>query len=284
MTQRQNGSICAEEYVVKRGDSFYLIAHKLGVPLRDLLAANRDIHPARLMVGDVLCIPREEDDRPQTGGTAAPAPDAPSLDSGSSGSGNAGNSGANGSGNAGNSGANGSGSSSSAGNSSTGSSGNNSSAGNSGANGSGSSSSAGSSGSGNSGATSPGSNGNTGSSASPDASPTPVPAPACPLEEQVTVRPGETVADIQLQSLLSRNTLQTANPSVDLDALRAGQTLCVPAENTACTLPSTYTLVEGETLESVAMRFNLPLGSLLRVNPCLAPQDFEEGVTVILPR
>jgi|GEM_PF-6161797 len=65
MTQRQNGSICAEEYVVKRGDSFYLIAHKLGVPLRDLLAANRDIHPARLMVGDVLCIPREEDDRPK---------------------------------------------------------------------------------------------------------------------------------------------------------------------------------------------------------------------------
>ena len=25
---------CAEEYTVKRGDSFYLIAHKLGVPLR----------------------------------------------------------------------------------------------------------------------------------------------------------------------------------------------------------------------------------------------------------
>lgn len=268
MTQRQNGSICAEEYVVKRGDSFYLIAHKLGVPLRDLLAANRDIHPARLMVGDVLCIPREEDDRPQTGGTAAPAPDAPSPDSGSSGSGNVGSSGANGSG-----------SNSSAGNSGANGSGNSSSAGSSGANGSGSNSSVG-----NSGATSSGSNGNTGSSASPDASPTPVPAPACPLEEQVTVRPGETVADIQLQSLLSRNTLQTANPSVDLDALRAGQTLCVPAENTACTLPSTYTLVEGETLESVAMRFNLPLGSLLRVNPCLAPQDFEEGVTVILPR
>lgn len=49
------------------GDSFYLIAHKLGVPLRDLLAANRDIHPARLMVGDVLCIPREEDDTPSAG-------------------------------------------------------------------------------------------------------------------------------------------------------------------------------------------------------------------------
>ena len=57
MTQNHTEKICAEEYTVKRGDSFYLIAHKLGVTLRDLLAANRDIHPARLMVGDVLCIP-----------------------------------------------------------------------------------------------------------------------------------------------------------------------------------------------------------------------------------
>lgn len=57
--------VCGYEYTVKRGDSFYLIAHRLGVPLRDLLDANSDINPARLMVGDVLCIPMEEDDRPQ---------------------------------------------------------------------------------------------------------------------------------------------------------------------------------------------------------------------------
>lgn len=56
--------ICAYEYTVKRGDSFYLIAHRLGVPLRDLLEANSDVNPARLMVGDVLCIPMEEDDAP----------------------------------------------------------------------------------------------------------------------------------------------------------------------------------------------------------------------------
>ena len=57
--------VCAYEYTVRRGDSFYLIAHRLGVPLRDLLDANSDINPARLMVGDVLCIPMEEDDQPQ---------------------------------------------------------------------------------------------------------------------------------------------------------------------------------------------------------------------------
>jgi len=217
MTQNQQpGSICAEEYTVKRGDSFYLIAHKLGVPLRDLLAANRDIHPARLMVGDVLCIPREADDSIQNG------PGSGSGNTGSNGTVNGGE--MNGINNDG----------------------------------------------------LPGTN-----DSSPDQGSTGL---SCPIDEQVTIQQGETVADIQLQSLLSRNTLQTANPSVDLDTLSAGQTICVPRENVACTLPSTYTLVQGETLETVAMRFNLPLASLLRVNPCLAPQDFEEGVTVILPR
>ena len=260
----QNGSICAEEYVVKRGDSFYLIAHKLGVPLRDLLAANRDIHPARLMVGDVLCIPREEDDRPQGGTT-----------------GNSGNAG----------------SGSTAGNGSAG--GNNTDTGNqlgnapsvdgsTGTSTPGSNTTGGATGS-DSTANGSGSNSNGGTNdangtAIPSPAPTPVPGLACPVEEQVTIAQGETIADIQLQNLLSRNTLQTANPTVDLDTLQAGQTICVPAENIACKLPPTYTLLAGETLESVAMRFNLPLGSLLRVNPCLAPQDFEEGVTVILPR
>ena len=69
--------VCGYEYTVRRGDSFYLIAHRLGVPLRDLLEANSDVNPARLMVGDVLCIPMEEDDLPQeTLPEEAPAGDA----------------------------------------------------------------------------------------------------------------------------------------------------------------------------------------------------------------
>ena len=202
MSHNTPNTRCAEEYTVKRGDSFYLIAHKLGVPLRDLLAANSDIHPARLMVGDVLCIPREEDDSPQSGGlggTPAPAPD-----SGNTGAGNAG--------------------------------------------------------------------------IAPD------PALPCPETEQYTIQPGQTVADLQLQNLVSRHTLESANPNVNLDNLTAGQTLCIPPENVPCTLPETYTMCANDTLESVAMRYNLPVASLLRVNPCLAPQDFEPGVTVVLPR
>lgn len=249
MTQNHTEKICAEEYTVKRGDSFYLIAHKLGVPLRDLLAANRDIHPARLMVGDVLCIPREEDDAPPAGtGTG---------NAGSSGSSTGSTGGATGSGNTGST-------SGTTDSDSTGSAG-------------GTTGSTGSTGS-------TGGTTNSGSTDSTDGAETETPAPSCPVDQRVQVEQGQTVADIQLKNLLSRHTLESANPGVNLDRLRTGQTLCVPTENVPCDVPETYTMGTGETLESLAVKFGLPVARLLRSNPCLAPQDFEAGTVVVLPR
>ncbi len=78
-TRQSQEKVCGYEYTVRRGDSFYLIANRLGVPLRDLLEANSDINPARLMVGDVLCIPMEEDDKPAPS-EPTPVPIEPSPD------------------------------------------------------------------------------------------------------------------------------------------------------------------------------------------------------------
>lgn len=66
---------CAYLYTVRRGDSFYLIAQRLNVQLRDLLEANPTIPPARLMVGDKLCIPYcRNADTPAQDGPACPVP------------------------------------------------------------------------------------------------------------------------------------------------------------------------------------------------------------------
>lgn len=264
MTQNGNGGaaadrICAEEYVVKRGDSFYLIAHKLGVPLRDLLAANRDIHPARLMVGDVLCVPREEDDAVQT-------PTAPSGTANNAATGSTASGAANGTTNSATNGATGDrttelgttilpGTTDGASTDTTPSA----------------------DAAQNNGMQTPAPNGNASDAANPEAE-------LCGDADRVTVANGQTVADIQLSHLVSRQTLASANPQVNLDSLRQGEVLCVPMENVPCALPSTYILGEGETLESVAVRFNLPIGTVLRANPCLAPQDFEQGTSIILPR
>ena len=301
----QNGTTtgkCAEEYVVKRGDSFYLIAHKLGVPLRDLLAANRDIHPARLMVGDVLCVPREEDDSPQAGGlggsgttqTTQATGTAPSTGTTQT--------------------TQATGAAPSTGTTqttqvtgmaqATGTTQTTQVTGMAQATGTtqttqvtgmaqatGMTQTTQVTGTVQATGTTQATGATQATGTTQAVQPTcmtgqiaPDTTLSCTEDEQWTVQKGQTVSDLQLRGLVSRHTLETANPGVDFENLRVGQSVCIPKDNVPCELPETYTLAATETLEAVAMRFNLPVASLLRANPCLAPQDFEGGVTVILPR
>lgn len=210
--------ICGKEYTVRRGDSFYLISHRLGIPLKDLLAANPEVNPARLMVGDVLCIPTEEDDQPPVVVPTPPLTQTPAPDDWMD---------------------------------------------------------------------------DEDMEAVPDldipAQPVTPPEEldpdmgVCPEAQRLTVMEGQTAADIQLAHQLNLRSLEMANPTVDFASLKPGQELCIPEGNTPCPLPSLYTLGEGENLESTAIKFNLPLGALLRANPCMAPQDFQPGVCISLP-
>ena len=331
----QNGTNtgkCAEEYVVKRGDSFYLIAHKLGVPLRDLLAANRDIHPARLMVGDVLCVPREEDDSPQTGGLGGSGTTQTTQTTGTTPS----------TGTTQTTQATGAapstgktqttqttGAAPSTGTTqttqvtgmaqttgttqttqvtgmaqATGTTQTTQVTGMAQATGTtqttqvtgmaqatGTTQTTQVTGTVQATGTTQATGATQATGTTQAVQPTcmtgqiaPDTTLSCTEDEQWTVQKGQTVSDLQLRGLVSRHTLETANPGVDFENLRVGQSVCIPKDNVPCELPETYTLAATETLEAVAMRFNLPVASLLRANPCLAPQDFEGGVTVILPR
>lgn len=295
----QNGTNtgkCAEEYVVKRGDSFYLIAHKLGVPLRDLLAANRDIHPARLMVGDVLCVPREEDDSPQTGGLGGSGTTQTTQNTGTAPSTGTTQT------------TQATGTAPSTGmtqtTQTTGTTQTTQVTGMAQATGTtqttqvtgmaqttGTTQTTQVTGTVQATGTTQATGATQATGTTQAVQPTcmtgqiaPDTTLSCTEDEQWTVQKGQTVSDLQLRGLVSRHTLETANPGVDFENLRVGQSVCIPKDNVPCELPETYTLAATETLEAVAMRFNLPVASLLRANPCLAPQDFEGGVTVILPR
>ncbi len=236
MNGNTTNSSCSYEYTVRRGDSFYLIAHRQGVTLRDLLAANPDIPPSRLTVGDVLCIPYGED-------VQRPATD----QIGNENQENAGeteNSGTNG--NAGNN-------ESAPGNDDTNSSEN-------------------------TGGT--GSSGNTDNSAQPPSQPE---TASCPPNRRTVVQEGQSAGDLQLRYGLSYHTLQDANSQVDLEKIQGGDVICIPEANVPCPLPLCVTLGENETLESVAVTYNLPIAALLRANPCLAPEDFTAGTQIRLP-
>lgn len=45
-------------YIVKKGDTLYLIARTYRIPLNALMAANPDIDPYNMYVGMEICIPR----------------------------------------------------------------------------------------------------------------------------------------------------------------------------------------------------------------------------------
>lgn len=232
-TKAPEEKVCAYEYTVKRGDSFYLIAHRLGVPLRDLLAANPEVNPARLMVGDVLCIPLEEDDRPQEDSTAlqpqttapsAPAAKAPaaveSTDDRTE----------------------------------------------------------------DELAESQVEDGALDTPATPGESPSPAENAVCADSDRYVLQQGETLADVQLSRGLTWHTLEQANPTADLTHVQAGESICVPAENIPCDLPRSLVLCADDTLDTLALKYNLSVGALLRANPCLAPADFVPGTTVVLPQ
>ena len=200
MSETQNN--CSYSYTVRRGDSFYLIAQRTGVQLRDLLEANPDIPPARLTVGDVLRIPycntadtpaADQPDQNNCGTACEPnQPENGNQDNGGAGY-------------------------------------------------------------------------------------------VCPANRRAVVQEGQTASDLQLRYNLSYHTLKTANEGKDLDALNGGDIVCIPESNIACPMPATVTLGENDTLETLATRYNIPISSLLRANPCLAPEDFKAGITVRLP-
>ena len=273
---------CASRYTVVSGDSYYSIAQKFQVDVGDLVALNPDHPPARLMVGDVLCIPARRDE----GGTGSTS-GGTTGDTGSGGTsggttGDTGNSGTSG----GTTGDTGSGSTSGGATGGTGndgsSNGTTGDTGNSGSTSGGTSGGTGNDGSSNGTIGGTGSGGTSGgASHAPDACPRP--EDACPANRRTVVQNDQTAADLQLKYNLSYYTLQRANATTNLDTIRGGDTLCIPEQNQPCPVPPTYTLQTGDTLESVALAYRLPVGQLLRANLCLAPDDFAPGVTVRLP-
>lgn len=120
----------------------------------------------------------------------------------------------------------------------------------------------------------------------PSAAASSPPAAQCPPESvRKRVAFGQTLEDILLLSDISLQSLQSANPSLNLSRLAPGQAYCLPTSPlTSCENGSIYTLRSGESLSSLAASTRKTIEALLRANPSLAPSDFTPGRTVCVPR
>lgn len=103
-----------------------------------------------------------------------------------------------------------------------------------------------------------------------------------PLQHQV--QDGETLFSIASQYRLTVSELQQLNQLAETAVVMPGQQLKLPVVKPSgdVKLPASYQVQEGDTLFSVAYKFNLELASLLQWNQMTAATQLQSGQTIIL--
>ncbi len=112
-------------------------------------------------------------------------------------------------------------------------------------------------------------------------------AATCPADSVTILMPmGWSYATLLTRYGISYNALAAANPGLNLDAIPAGQRVCIPPMGSRRLCASgtrSHVIDQGETLTTLAQRFNTTVARLLRINADLAPADFIAGRVICAP-
>lgn len=103
-----------------------------------------------------------------------------------------------------------------------------------------------------------------------------------PGGETYTVVANDTLWDIAARYGITVAQITAANPNVNPNALRPGQTLSIPTDPAAASAAS-YTVTAGDSLWVIAARYGLFVNDLLAANPGVNPQRLQVGQTLRLP-
>lgn len=106
----------------------------------------------------------------------------------------------------------------------------------------------------------------------------------CPGGFLYVIRPGDTFYAIARRFGTVVPALIAANPGVDPDRLVVGQSICVPAPQPGpCPGGRFYTIVAGDTLFSIARRFNTTVNAIVAANQGIDPNNLQPGQVICIP-
>ena len=99
------------------------------------------------------------------------------------------------------------------------------------------------------------------------------------------VRPGDTLNSIATRFGTNLVGLIELNPTLRLRSLTEGMTICVPRvpQRPSCINGAYYTIREGDSFYSLALRYEIPLNLLLESNPEANPYDLKVGQEICIP-
>ena len=113
----------------------------------------------------------------------------------------------------------------------------------------------------------------------------PVPSTGtCPGGFLYVIRAGDTYYSIARRFGTVVPAIIAANPGVNPDRLVIGQSICVPApQPVPCPGGRFYTIVSGDTLYSIARRFNTTVAAITAANQGINPNNLQPGQVICIP-
>jgi len=120
----------------------------------------------------------------------------------------------------------------------------------------------------------------------PPPPPPPPPKPVCP-GFFYTITAGDTLSELAKRFNTTVKAIIDANPEIDPRNLIIGQKICIPEKQPVKPCPkgtTPYVIKHGDTLESIASKFNTSVQSILKENPGLDPQNPIIGEHICVPR
>ncbi|MDD3840493.1 MAG: LysM peptidoglycan-binding domain-containing protein [Clostridia bacterium] len=99
------------------------------------------------------------------------------------------------------------------------------------------------------------------------------------------IRAGDTLYSLARRFNTTVGAIMSANPSIDPMSLRVGQRICIPMQPIypPCPEGNYYIIRAGDTLYSIARRFNVSLDDLLEANPGIDPRRLFIGQVICIP-
>lgn len=111
------------------------------------------------------------------------------------------------------------------------------------------------------------------------------PTPSCPGGFLYTIKAGDTLYNLALQYNVTVQEIIAANPGIDPNRLQIGQVICIPRTQVPpCPGGFYYTIRSGDTLYTIAQRYNVPLQELIAANPGINPNRLQIGQVICIPR
>ena len=100
-------------------------------------------------------------------------------------------------------------------------------------------------------------------------------------EQTYTVRPGDNLQRIANEFSVSLDALLIRNDIIDPNRIRVGQTLIIPLGPVA--IPQTHTVLRGERLSDIALRYGTTVEAILQSNGFSNPNLIQAGQVLTLP-